>query len=93
MDLIQANSSYGKKDSWVSTKVDLPIPKELLKNIPPNGKQHDFENIARVDDMLSIQALCKKCKKGLITKESIVKMYDFRYKPEKIEKYIDRCMK
>ena len=94
-DLIKCSSNYGTKctENKKAKNYNLPVDKKLLEVIPDNGSCADFENTASIDDMIDIQRLCKKSLKGIITKDSIIKMYECKYKKEKLIKYIERCMR
>ena len=67
--------------------------KEMLEDLPPNGKVRDFENVASVKDMFLVQDMCKKVKKGEMKKEFVLEYFSEKYKEKDLLKYIERCMK
>ena len=95
MNMISCNSNYGihgveKARKKGSSAMNFLIDKRLIQDIPKiDSRISTLENKASIDDLISIQRLCKRG----VSKENIIKQFKVKYKVLDIEKYVERCMK
>jgi hypothetical protein len=93
--MIACSSNFGvpgveKARKKGSSAMNFLIDKKLIQDLPKaDSRISTLENKASIDDLISIQRLCKRG----VSKEEIVKQFKVKYKVPDIEKYIERCMK